>query len=304
MSGRRLKNLLSFQRKGRRTLTLLDGMNDALGYIEDHLDGEIDYAAVAQTACCSQYHFQRFFVSLTEVPLSEYIRRRRLTQAALELQNTDIKVIDVAVKYGYASADAFARAFAGVHGLPPSKARAPGVVLKAYPRIAFALTLKGVVAMKYRLEERPAFRVIGVKEKFSAVVEESFAEIPKMWMRCNADGTTEAVARLHDGKPDGCLGICASFDGDKFDYWIAVASLKACPRDMYEMEVPASTWAIFDVTGAMPKAIQDVNRRIYSEWLPTSGYDHAKTPDFELYPEGDLSSPDYKSEIWIPVVKK
>jgi AraC family transcriptional regulator len=290
--------------KGRDTLTLLDGLNHALNYIEDNLDGEIDYAAVARTACCSQYHFQRLFVSLTDVPLSEYIGRRRLTQAALELRNTDQKVIDIAVKYGYRSADAFTRAFAAVHGMTPSRARGQGAVLKAYPRITFTLSIKGVIAMKYRIEEKPAFRVVGVKEQFSAVAEESFVELPKMWARCNADGTTEAVCKLIEGELNGALGICASFNGDKFDYWIAAPTSKACPPDMYEMEVPASTWAIFDVTGAMPKAIQDVNRRIYSEWLPTSGYDHAKTPDFELYPEGDLNSFDYKSEIWIPVVKK
>ncbi len=279
-------------------------MNAALNYIEDNLDGEIDYAAVARTACCSQYHFQRSFVSLTDVPLSEYIRRRRLTQAALELQDINSKVIDIAVKYGYTSADAFTRAFAAMHGITPSKARVQGAALKAYPRITFTLSLKGVVAMKYRIEERQAFRVVGVKEQFSAVVEESFEAIPKMWNRCNSDGTTQAVCSLIEGEPNGCLGICTEFDGDKFYYWIAAPTSKACPAGMIEMDIPVSTWAIFDVTGAMPKAIQDVNRRIYSEWLPSSGYDHARTPDFELYPEGDLNSPDYKSEIWIPVVKK
>ena len=279
-------------------------MNDALDYIETNLDGEIDYAAVARMACCSPYHFQRVFTAVTDVTLSEYIRRRRLTQAALELRDTDSKVIDIAMKYGYQSADAFTRAFGGLHGITPSRARSQGARLKAYPRITFTLSIKGVIAMKYRIEEKKAFRVVGVKEQFSAVVEESFIELPKMWARCNADGTTEAICRLIEGELNGCLGICASFDGEKFDYWIAAPTSKVCPPNMYEMEIPASTWAIFDVTGAMPKAIQDVNRRIYSEWLPTSGYEHARTPDFELYPEGDLSSPDYKSEIWIPVVKK
>ena len=279
-------------------------MNHALDYIEANLDKEIDYAAVSRAACCSPYHFQRIFTAVTDVTLSEYIRRRRLTQAALELQNTNSKVIDIAVKYGYQSGDAFTRAFGNLHGITPSKAREKGVSLKAYPRITFTLSIKGVIAMNYRIEEKKAFRVVGVREQFSAVVEESFVELPKMWARCNAEGTTEAVCKMIEGELNGCLGICAEFDGDKFYYWIAAPTSKACPPNMFEMEIPASTWAIFDVTGAMPKAIQDVNRRIYSEWLPTSGYDHAKTPDFELYPGGDLSSPNYKSEIWIPVVKK
>ena len=113
-------------------LTLLDGMNIALDYIEDNLDGKIDYAAAARAACCSQYHFQRIFAAVTDIPLSEYIRRRRLTQAALELQNTDSKVIDVAVKYGYQSADAFTRAFSNMHGCTPSRAREQGIRLKAF----------------------------------------------------------------------------------------------------------------------------------------------------------------------------
>ena len=279
-------------------------MNAAINYIEDHLDGEIDYAAVARAATCSPYHFQRLFVSLTEVPLSEYIRRRRLTQAALALQHTGCRVIDVAVKYGYTSADAFTRAFSAMHGLPPSKARAPGAVLKAYPRITFTLSLKGVVAMNYRIEERPAFRVVGVKERFKAVMEESFKALPNMWSRYNADGTTATVFKLMDSEPYGCMGICGPAEDNEFDYWIAVASAKTCPPNLAEMEVPSSTWAIFEVTGPMPKAIQETFGRVYTEWLTTSGYDHAGTAEIELYLAGDMHDPNYRSELWIPVVKK
>ena len=279
-------------------------MNAAINYIEDHLDGEIDYAAVARAATCSPYHFQRLFVSLTEVPLSEYIRRRRLTQAALALQHTGCRVIDVAVKYGYTSADAFTRAFSAMHGLPPSKAREPGAVLKAYPRITFTLSLKGVVAMNYRIEEKEAIRIVGVKEWFSAVDNGQFNEIPKMWCRVIESGMYDKICRLLDTEPNGCLGICGDMYNDGFDYWIAVATTKACPPELEKMEIPASTWAIFEVIGAMPKAIQEVWGRIFSEWLPESGYEHARAPEFELYLDGDISSPEYKSEIWIPVVKK
>ncbi len=238
------------------------------------------------------------------MPLSEYIRRRRLTQAALELRNTDQKVIDIAVKYGYRSADAFTRAFAAVHGMTPSKARGQGAVLKAYPRITFALSIKGVIAMKYRIEEKAAFKVAGVKEWFSAVDNKQLGEIPKMWSRINSDGTAEKIYSLLDREPFGCLGICADMYNDGFDYWIAVPTTKPCPEGLAELDMPAATWAIFEVVGAMPKAIQEVWGRIFTEWLPTSGYEHAKAPEIELYFDGDTASPDYKSEIWIPVVKK
>lgn len=117
-------------------------LNEALGYIEDHLTGPVDYKEVAKIACCSEYHFTRMFSFLAGIPLSEYIRRRRLTLAALELNSSDHKVIDIALKYGYASPDSFARAFQSVHGINPSEARSHGQSLKAYPRMTFQLTIK------------------------------------------------------------------------------------------------------------------------------------------------------------------
>lgn len=285
-------------------MNLLDGLNNALDYIEDNLDGNIDYAAVARAACCSPYHFQRFFVCVTDIPLSEYIRRRRLSLAALELQNSDKKVIDIAIKYGYQSSDAFTRAFQTLHGITPSKAREKGVNLKAYPRITFTLSIKGVVALNYRIEEKKDFRIVGMKKWFSTAAQNQFNEIPQMWGKVNTDGTGDVIYGMQDGEPNGCFGICADMYNDGFDYWIAVASSKQCPPGLSEMVVPASTWAIFEVTGAMPAAIQEAWGRIFSEWFPASGYEHAKSPELEVYLAGNTDSPDYKSEIWIPVVKK
>jgi AraC family transcriptional regulator len=279
-------------------------MNKALGYIEDNLDAEIDYAMLAHIAACSQYHFQRFFASVTDIPLSEYIRRRRLTQAALELQNTDARIIDIALKYGYQSPDAFARAFTVLQGMAPSKARDKGIVLKAYPRLTFALSIKGVAAMNYRIEEKKAFRAVGVRERFSTEDSYQLQEIPKMWDRVNSDGSGDAVYALMEGDMRGCLGICADMADNGLTYWIAVATRQPCPSSLSEMTVPASTWAVFEVIGPMPKAMQEMWGRIFAEWFPTSGYDHAKTPELELYCYGDIKSPAYRSEIWIPVVKK
>lgn len=132
----------------------LENMKNAIDYIENNLNNEIEYAKIAQIALCSQYHFQRMFGFLIGVPLSEYIRRRRLTLAAFDLQNSNEKIIDIALKYGYTSPDSFSRAFMAVHGINPSKARENGISLKAYPRVTFSLSLKGVVEMNYRIEKK------------------------------------------------------------------------------------------------------------------------------------------------------
>jgi AraC-like DNA-binding protein len=119
----------------------LERMNRVLDYLEKNMDGEINFDKVAKLAMRSSYHFHRMFSFITEIPLAEYIRRRRLTLAAQEFQNSQEKVIDIAVKYGYDSPDAFTRAFQKLHGVTPTVAREPGTVLKAYPRITFRLIM-------------------------------------------------------------------------------------------------------------------------------------------------------------------
>ena len=280
----------------------LERLNKVIDYIEAHLDGEIDYDRIAKIACCSPYHFQRMFGFVCDVPLSEYIRRRRLTAAAFDLRDNGEKVLDVAVKYGYSSADAFARAFHALHGVKPSMAR-NGVRLKAYPRLIFTVTIKGVEAMNYRIEEREAFTVAGIKQFMSTVNEEQKTKIPQMW-RDTPKETFEAIAAMADREPTGCLGICADMYDDGFDYWIAAATTKPCPDGLSKLEIPACTWAIFESVGPMPGAIQAVWGRIYGEWFPASGYEHAMAPEIEWYSDGDTTAADYKSEVWVPVVKK
>lgn len=284
-------------------MTMTDSLNQVIEYIEEHLDEDIDYAKIARIACSSQYHFQRMFVFVTGIPLSEYIRRRRLTTAAFELQNSNARVIDIAVKYGYNSADSFARAFQNMHGITPSRSRDSGVQLIAYPRITFALSIKGVVAMNYRIEQKEGFTVVGVKEFTSTVDGVNYVNIPKMWGKLTQEKFVE-ISQLSNREPSGVLGICADMYNEGFDYWIAAATTKPCPQGLSSLDIPATTWAIFESVGPMPGAIQDVWKRIFSEWFPTSGYEHACAPEIEWYSNGDSSSPTYKSEVWVPVVKK
>lgn len=285
----------------------LSQLNSALAYIEEHLDGEIEPDQVAALACCSSFHFQRMFSYMARVPLAEYIRRRRMTKAAFDLQNTSDKVIDIALRYGYDSPTAFNRAFQSVHGVAPSAARQEGARLKAYQPISFKITIRGEAEMNYRIETKEAFRIVGVKLQcpWTPEKQEGFTEVPKFWMEHGQKGTIPELCKLMNQEPMGVLGVSV---GDwqttgSFDYYIAVSSSGPVPEGMFAYEVPAGTWAIFECRGPMPKAIQSMQERIMTEWLPSSGYQYADAPDIEQYTDGDQSSEDYLCYIWVPVQK-
>lgn len=288
---------------------MLEEMNDALRYIEENLTGDIDFKEAARRAYCSEYHFKRMFSSLAGVSLSEYIRRRRLTLAALELANSDVRVIDAAVKYGYGSPDSFARAFQALHGLTPSEARSGGQALKAYPRMFFQLTVKGGDEMNYRIEQKAAFRIIGVKRRVPIVFQGVNPEIAAMWKAL--DG--EAIARLKslsDVEPRGLIQASANFsegrmeEKGELDHYIGVATTRACPEGLASLEVPPSAWAVFTAAGPFPDTLQSVWGRIYAEWFPSSGYELAEGPEILWNEHADFSSPVFRSEIWLPVARK
>lgn len=285
----------------------LSQLGDAMRYIEDNLDGDIDLERLAQIAQCSSFHFQRVFSYMAGVPLSEYIRRRRMTKAAFELQNSGAKVVDLALKYGYDSPTAFNRAFQSVHGVAPSAAR-QGAALKAYQPISFKITIKGEAEMNYRIEQKESFRIVGPKMtgSHSPDNEEGFAAVPRFWQEAAQKGWIPQLCMQMDAQPMGVMGVSAGdwANAKSFDYYIAVASTQPAPEGMYEYEVPACTWAIFECKGPMPSAIQTLQRRIITEWLPGSGYKYADAPDIEVYPEGDQSAEDYTCWVWFPVEKE
>jgi AraC family transcriptional regulator len=239
------------------------------------------------------------FAFITGVPLSEYIRRRRLTLAAFDLQKSKEKIIDIALKYGYNSPDSFSRAFIAMHGIMPSKAREKGISLKAYPRVTFSLSIKGVIEMNYRIEQKNSFSVVGVKQRFSHV--DGLGEnIGKMW----SETPQETIAQIA-GLGNGIVGVYSGmYEDNTTDYYIAAITEKNPPKTLCTLEIPSLTWAIFEIIGPMPTAMAEMWGRIFSEWFPASGYEHAEAPEVEWYSNGDLGSSDYKSEIWIPVNKK
>lgn len=282
----------------------LDKMNAAMKYLENNLEGDIDYEELGRLACCSSYHFQRMFSFITDVTLAEYIRRRRLTLAAMDLQKDGNKVIDISYKYGYDSPTSFSRAFYQMHQVTPRDAKELGTRLKAYPPISFQISIKGDRAMNYRVEEKDGFRLVGVKETVSNLNGENFIRIPKIWDEVYESGQCDTILKLSNQKPSGVMGVCANFCTDNFDYYIASSSTLEAPNGYEVLDIAKHTWVIFECKGPLPDAMQSVWKRIFTEWFPQSEYEHDDGPEIEWYSEGDSSSQDYISEIWIPIVKK
>ena len=278
----------------------IERLNDAVGYIEEHLTEEIDYERLGKIACCSSYHFQRMFTYMAGVPLSEYIRRRRMSLAAVDLQSTGIKIIDVAGKYGYNSPTAFNRAFQSVHGIAPSAVKNEGVSVKSFPPVSFKIIVKGVEEMNYRIETKAAFRIVGVSVPLEKDIEKNFAVIPRKWQEIVMNGTLRKLTGLMDTQPMGVLGVSTCNDAEPWRYYIAVSSSQT-DKDLEEYTVPAATWAVFPGAGTN-QSIQELERRIVTEWLPTSGYEYGNAPDVEVYLNPDPQNAQY--EVWIPVVRK
>ena len=278
----------------------IERLNEAMGYMEEHLADEIDMEKLGKIACCSSYHFQRMFTYMAGVPLSEYIRRRKMSLAAVDLQGKDRKIIDVAAKYGYSSPTAFNRAFQSVHGIAPSAVKNEGVSVKSFPPIQFKITVKGVEEMNYRIETKDAFRITGVSVPLNKDIEKNFAVIPSKWQEIAMDSTLQKLIGMMDTEPMGVLGVSTCNDTEPWRYYIAV-STKKTGEDLEEYMVPAATWAIFPGEGTN-QSIQELERRIVTEWLPTSGYEYGNAPDVEVYLNPDPQNAKY--EVWIPVVKK
>lgn len=290
-------------------MNVLEEMNQALAYIEDNLTTEVDFKEAAKRALCSEYHFKRMFSFLAGIPLSEYIRRRRLTLAAFELQRTNLRVIDVAMNYGYSSPDAFTKAFQLFHGVTPSEARNKGQSLKAFPRMTFQLIVKGGNEMKYRLEKKEAFRIIGLHKRVPIIFNGVNPEIAAMWESLNLQLITE-LKQLSNVEPSGFISASTNFsegrmqEKGELDHYIGVATTLECPDHFSQLEVPAAAWAVFEAVGPFPDTLQNIWGRIYSEWFPSSDFEQIEGPEILWNESKDVTSPTFRSEIWIPVAKK
>lgn len=281
-------------------------LNRAMGYIEENLAGEVNLAEVARRAACSQFHLQRMFPYITGMTLSDYIRRRRMSLAALDLTAGD-KVIDVALRYGYQNPTSFSRAFRDVHGVAPSDARRGNARLKQHPRLTFTMQVKGEEAMECKIEERGEFRVVGHATGGDWTLENAGKKATEFWTLLNEDGGRrihDALSLMDGSEPSALLGVSFCDDGQFSGYLVGVATSAACPEGMEERVVPATTYAVFDCAGPMPDAMQALQHRILTEWLPSSGYEWAAKSDVELYFGPNMTADNYRSQVWLPIEKR
>lgn len=284
-------------------MTGLEAFQKALVYMEEQMSGEMDTQEIAKIACCSRFHFQRLFHVVTGLTLGEYIRNRRLSLAAGDLLSTEDKIITIAFKYGYQTAEGFTKAFKRQFGYSPSSVRREKPYLKMQPKLTFQLQIKGVEEMKVKIVEKESFSVVGPIKKVSIHHGENFKVIPKFWDELMESGEY-ALLMEHMG-PLGVLGVCADMDMDAgmFNYGIMIEDQGFVQEGWVQKTIPQSTYAVFEATGALPESLQNVVQRVFSEWFPSVEFEHAGTAELEVYMPGNPSTPDYISEYWVPVKK-
>ena len=254
---------------------------------------ELDIEVIASKAALSPFYYQRIFGALCGVTVGEYIRARRMTLAAQELSRQDVKVIDVAVKYGYDSPDSFTKAFQKFHGITPLQAKNPGAPLRSFAPLHIKITMEGGTMLDYRIVKKAPFTIVGVKRPFNS--DTSYQEIPKFWDELLAQGEKRPIM--------GTFGVCLDMKGKEFDYWIADLYFpwEKIPEGCETRMIPESEWAEFPCT---MKTLQDTNTKIWSEWLPTlKGYSLAGEYDIEVYLPPQEGSSEMSVYIWVPLKK-
>nr|WP_306422831.1 helix-turn-helix domain-containing protein [Paenarthrobacter aurescens] len=266
----------------------------------------VPVGTLARTALTSEYHFRRMFSSLAGLPISEYIRRRRLTAATAEIIAGGT-VLDVAVRYGYGSAEAFTRAFKAMHGLTPSEARQPGAVLHSQPQLRFHLRVEGNTDMKHRIEDKPAFRLIGLKARVPLVHEGPNQAIIDFQKGLDP-AVTKRMLECADTDPAGPLSVTDNIDeqrteGSGLDYWHAVASSKPAPEGFDVLEVPAGLWVVFEAEGKFPEVLQHMWADAATEWFPANPYRWAPGPEM-LSVQPEPGGTHGRGQLWIPVERE
>ncbi len=276
----------------------IQSLNSAINYMEEHLLTDLSCEEIAKHIHSTSFHFQRVFSLLTGMTVGEYIRNRRLSLAGQELIISDAKVIEVSLKYGYETPESFTKAFSRFHGITPNQAKREGSSLKSFNRLIIKIELEGGNIMDYKIVKREEYTVLAKTRYFTS--ENSTEEIPKFWSEYFRDGSHKTVC--------GMLGICEQEkEGCKeFRYGIGseCSENAEVPNGFEKLTIPAYTWAVFKCVGPMPHTIQNMWKRVYSEWLPQSEYELIPDYDIELYTDGNNQSEEYVSEIWVPVKKK
>lgn len=279
-------------------MNIIKSFNDTIDYLETVLDDEIDEKKVTQLSGYSYSMFSRLFSILTETTLSEYLRSRRLTEAAVILRNTDEKIIDVAFKFGYESSDSFGTAFKNFHGFTPSEVR-NGKTFKLVSRVQLALSVRGGRSMNITIQKKQAFTVAGVNEQS---INSSLC--PSVWNKLYKKYSHDELASLGS---DQSMGVCHDVENSSTINYMAGYIVndvdKATSMGLDVLEVEEAEYAVVELVGSVPECIHNGWKYAMEVFFPEHGYIHSEKPDFEYYYEGDMHSKDYKMELWIPITK-
>lgn len=282
----------------------LESISEAINFIEENITEDLSVEDIASQVFISPFYFQKGFAMICGFTVTEYIRWRRLTLAGTELVSSDSRIIDIAIKYGYESPDSFTKAFTRFHGVTPTAVRKEGAIIKSFAPLKIKFLLEGGYIMDYKIVEKESFTVVGVSKMFK--FDSSFDEIPEFWDKHFESGKGKFVS--------GMYGVCMdeSIEKGEFEYMIADDYIpqEDIESGLVTRVIPKHTWAVFPCVGPMPKALQDINKKIFSEWLPNcrdykiaSDYNIEYYSDASDYPKGNQDK-NYYCEIWIPVSKK
>ena len=287
----------------------------SITYMESHLLEDINYEAVADHVHISSYEFHRAFSFLTGMTATAYIRNRRLSLAGKEIVETDIKISDAAMKYGYDTPESFTKAFTRFHGVAPKFAREDRGRLVLFNPFVIKLTVEGGKCMDYRMAQTKPQRFIAIVKSFANAIiqDETNHDIPDFWGECEQNHLIEHLLNLRTmGKRD-LYGLCspAKKDEDTFEYGIGVLvdedtsafDLEEFQRAGYRIwDVPPGTYVVFDCFGQDGACISDTWSKFYKEFLPQMGYEAKEATDYEIYFEN--GKPGLFCELWVPVRKK
>lgn len=280
-------------------------LQNIIDYVEKHLqqnEEPIDTQEISQMAGCSFDFFQKVFSYMNGISFSEYVRSRKMTLAGYDLKSTDMKIVDVSYKYGYNSPTSFTKAFQQFHGVSPKEARNKEFQLCVTPKMQILYKQQ----YSWRLEHKPAFRLIGKTKKISCANNEHYQKIPAFWNECQKNGTYSTLLSFDTASPKGLFGLFGLCDEnpDMLEYSIMVISDKDLVQGFHEMIIPETTWAIFDCRGTIPHAIQKGWQYLNEEWLVKYPFKHAPCPELEWYSDENVYSENYLSQIWIPILEE